>query len=273
VVHTQERNEEYRLLRATDAAIALILDGALQTTPGALVIERLVATMVDATGYGTSDPVGTVDRAADALNEHARLFRTARANKDEPAVRALLGETVQTAVMLYEYNELEGADLTDLPPFQLEPFARRLRIFLRNRDLTGTAVARQLGVPQHQLHHWSNGRSKPSVEQRAKLAEALRCAPTWMHEDLDNTAVTALYKFRSCPCQHKDALRVSPLDSLEMRTGDAVSWGLQCSKCSQHYALDTDGSLIAIPTCHDAIGRELKDPWPTSIWQRTHRPE
>ena len=266
------------MLRAVDAAVALVLDGGMRSESGDFVITRLVATMVDASGFGSGDPAGTFGAATVALADRERLFARAWADRDEPMVRELLFRTLRTAAE--ENFGLAEDDLLDVAAFRLDPFARRLRLLLRNVGLSGAVVARTIGQPVHQLRHWASGRSKPGADEREALAGALGVHAEWLGEHFDDSADIALYRFRECPCGTGADLRAGVLDKID---GDPASgWGLWCCGCGQPYLLRIDGWLLPVPVSddgcpcplvfaavrdtHENVGGELARPWPHALW-------
>lgn len=228
-------------MRAADAAIALSVEREhLADACGTLAVVRLVATMLDASPFGSGDPAGMLGAAASALDYSLLPLRHAAG--DEPTVRELL-RRVLTGTIDDEFQpdsrevseEINGHPLWQA--FALDPFARRLRLLARNQGTTLAALARSLNVPEHQVRHWSVGDTKPAAEHRRRLAAALRVHEDWFGPRRDRQVDAGLYRFRSCPCATGADLRPGPLDDVPGYEGAGL--GLWCAGCGQPLLVST----------------------------------
>ncbi len=267
-----------------DAAVALLCCGVAGTDAGRLALQRLLAAVFEAGPAGSSDPPTELAEADD------RLFAVPVAQvRSEPPARAWVRRAHRQRVGAHELDVREaGYEPDDLSGHrcwkvhQVDAFARRLRLLQAALKLTTVAVADRVGVPAHQVRHWSDNNAKPTSQRRVALAEALGVHPDWFDARRDEVADVCLYRFRRCPCGSDAALRSDLLDprppyavGLEPTGGH----GLWCAGCGQPYVFDPDGWLLVTPVLdgqpgyvpfaaalQGSGGRELADAWPHSLW-------
>jgi transcriptional regulator with XRE-family HTH domain len=238
-----DRRDERQLLRAVDAAVALLSCGVAGTDAGRLALRRLLAAIFEAGPAGSSDPPTEL---AEAENQ---LFAVPVAQlRSEPAARAWVRRAHQQRVGSHELDVREaGFEPDDLSRHrcwkvhQLDAFARRLRLLQTALKLTTVTVADRVGVPVHQVRHWADNDAKPTTQMRVALAEALGVHPDWFDARRDQVADICLYRFRQCPCGTDAALRFDLLDPRPpyiVGSEPTGGHGLWCADCGQPYVSD-----------------------------------
>ncbi len=161
--------------------------------------------------HTTPHPANAPTRAATKArptrptNPHNQSRRTPRVQYSDPKPQPTVADLVETVARPLQHDleqigtrldelinlldhHLQTAPATgQLPPAQIrcsrEPFTVRLRHARTQANLTQQQLANTIGVDRIQIVHWENGRNRPTLRYRQKIAQATGVPRDFLHHD------------------------------------------------------------------------------------------
>ncbi|MFJ5122382.1 multiprotein-bridging factor 1 family protein [Kitasatospora sp. NPDC088548] len=280
-----DRGSERRLLRAVDAATALLCEG--MGPVGLTVLQRLLATAFEA-GAGTADAARELQVAGDIVNSlcYDEPWEESQARAwlaDAHLQRAALRATAAGADPVQARAELESHRCWEI--HQLDALARRLRLLHTASGQSAKWLADSARVEYHHIARWTAGRTRPDARQRTALARTLGVASGWFGVQRDAVPDIDLYRsLGGCPCgAGADRFALGAVNGQDLKTS-WTSQGWYCVGCGTPWMAEHDGRLYAAPVLSPAggelkflavldtvkgpaaCGPELTLPWPPAHW-------
>ena len=269
-----DRSEELRFLRMVDAVAALLGGPAGGTPAGRLVVRRLVTSMF---ALLVDNAAAEEERRAEACMAALQLTDVST----EAAVRRWLAAACRERAEEYDWDCEEewhriGPDHGAWALLDLDPLARRLRLWTATARISAVALGKTMGVGAHQIRHWAYGRSLPSGEHREALTEAMGVHPAWLAAGRDHSADSDLYLYGRCPCETGAGYALGAVAGSGAEL--VVRW---CRGCAQPLLSTGDAGLVPLPpqdgddlpgsypdfrAVYSNGNMEWSGPWPHGLW-------